>query len=154
MKKTLRILSLVMMLVFFTVSFTGCFFEKTDENLPSDMQDCARGERKEFNMVKMKSYTCTPTISEIDTTKMIIQVEVIGYAGIDYYNCRFDFCLVCDVLYDDMTEIHIEKVIEVVLPYDGNVMFDIEVPLEKQAHDIYNNSFNVTNIEGQAIKKY
>jgi hypothetical protein len=153
MKKTLRILSLAMLLVLLTISFAGCH-KKIDENLPSDMQDCARGERKEFNMVKMKSYACTPTISGIDTTTMIIKVEVKGYAGIDYYNCRFDFDLVCDVLYDDMTEVHIEKVIEVVLPYDGNVKFDIEVPLGKQAHDIYNNTFKVSNIEGQAIKKY
>lgn len=146
MKKVLRIISILLSVIFIWTCCLGC----SNPALPDGMQDDPRGTRSDFTIDLLKSYDVAPTIEE---SSFGVVVDIEGYEGFDYYNCYFVITFSCLVLYEDMTEEHIEKKIPIKLPYSGVYYFVYDIPVSKPVHAIYEEEYVISNITGEVIKK-
>ena len=145
MKKTLRILCIVLAVISMLTSCIGC-----SKTVPGDMKDSERGTRADFTLDMFKSYNVEPTI---DGTNIGVAVDTVGYEDLDYFNCSFKVKFNCLVLYEDMTEERITKEITVLLPYSGESSNVYEIQFSKSVHDIYEDECVIEVMNGEVIKK-
>lgn len=146
MKKVLRIISILLSVICLWTCCLGC----SNPALPDSMQDDSRGTRSDFTIDLLKSCDVAPTKEE---SSIGVVVDIQGYEGLDYYNCYFVITFSCLVLYEDMTEEHIETKIPIKLPYSGVKYFVHDIPVSKPVHEIYEDEYVISNITGEVIRK-
>lgn len=123
---------------------------------PKSLEHASRGERAAFTMNDLKKCEKGEEISsesgaESDTLMICVTTE--GHSDVEYMNCSFTVSFSGLLVYADMTEEYVECSFVVALPFSGSTMVSYPIETDKIVHNIFEQSYEISDVKGEMIKK-
>ena len=149
MKKTVKLLSLALAVIFLCTIFVSC-----GEKLSDEMEGMERGERMAFNEDALISCEHSYKIANSKSKNLTVKTEIDAYnKNFEYLNCKIVIQFKATVIFDDHSEGIVDETFTIELPFEGDCTYDHKIVTEKPVHSVYNETYEIVSVEGEIIKK-